>query len=295
MMSQSSFMTVMAPAKVNLFLHITGRTEAGYHELESLFVFVDVTDRLYIQPADRFGFALTGPFAPALEREGGENLVMTAARLLAHYDGDRRAARIVLDKRLPPAAGIGGGSADAAAALEGLSRLWGLALAPEQLDELALSLGADVPACLARHPQWVSGIGERRRRAPPPSLRALLLVNPGITVSTGAVFNQYAEAGTEFSKLLDSGPARADRVDTPWLMDATRNDLGPAAMTLAPEIGQVLDALQALPDARLVRMSGSGATCFAGFDQWAAADAAARTLAAENPGWWVRAGRILSG
>ncbi|MBK1637689.1 4-diphosphocytidyl-2-C-methyl-D-erythritol kinase [Rhodothalassium salexigens DSM 2132] len=310
MMSDASFLTVAAPAKVNLFLHLTGRTADGYHTLESLFVFVHVTDQIALQRSTSFDFQVTGPFADLLDSDAEDNLVMRAARLLAAEAGatagrspvhaaaapahTAAGARMVLTKRLPPAAGIGGGSSDAAATLLGLARLWNLAIAPERLATLALELGADVPACLHRAPQWVAGIGERCTPAPQPRFRALVLVNPGVLVPTAAVFKRFAADGRGFSDPIDIWPTAPDRIDRDWLVGRTRNDLEPVAIALAPQIASVLDTLRDLDGVQLARMSGSGATCFAAFDTLEAAEAAAERLRTDRPDWWVEAGHILT-
>lgn len=288
--------TVFAPAKLNLFLHIVGRRPDGLHLLESLFVFADIGDRLSLQPATGIDLAVDGPAAPALTAAGGggaDNLTVRAAELLRERHGrPGDGVRIGLHKLLPVAAGIGGGSADAAATLRGLIDLWGLSVDDVDLDRLALDLGADVPACLSPAPQLVTGIGDRRRAVAGPGPLPVVLVNPGVAVATGPVFQAWAASGQDFSPEL----AGADPFDDlAWLAGHARNDLEAAAMAGASEIAHVLEELAGVDGCVLARMSGSGATCFGLFDSDGAAERAARRLAQARPSWWVRSGRLLGG
>lgn len=283
--------TVLAPAKINLFLHIVGRREDERHELESIFAFADIGDRLRMAPADDFSLALTGPFAKDLS--AGDNLVLKAAKALAARVGPAAfPVKLELEKNLPVAAGIGGGSADAAAVLRGLSALWGSALAANQLFDLALSLGADVPACLAGVTARVTGTGEFIEPSPRSADQFhAVLVNPRVPLSTAAVFQRYRTTSSNFSPPLaqwpDGGPE-----EFIGALAGCRNDLSDAATTEAPIIGDVLRALEKQQDCRLARMSGSGATCFALFDDRAAAELAARGLRTERPEWWVTVAMI---
>lgn len=273
-----------APAKLNLDLYITGfdsdGPHRGYHRIDSLIVFLDLADGLEAAPADTLSLTTTGPFAVALTDEP-DNLVLRAARSLAAVAGIDAGARLTLTKRIPVAAGLGGGSADAAAALRLLSRLWGIELPAAERDALALSLGADVPVCLHGRPAIVSGIGEVITPVPAlPAGLSVVLVNPRKALSTAAVF--AARQGT-FSR----PPAERDGI-------AGHNDLQPAALELMPEAGPMLDALAALPGALAARLTGSGPTGFALFaDSAAAADGAAR-LAAAQPDWWVHAAAVAA-
>ena len=293
--------TVFAPAKLNLFLHIVGRRPDGLHLLESLFVFADIGDRLSLEPAAGVDLVVDGPGAPALAAVGGggaDNLAVRAAELLRERHGrPGDGVRIGLHKLLPVAAGIGGGSADAAATLRGLIDLWGLSVDDPDLDRLALDLGADVPACLSPAPQFVSGIGERRRAVAGPGPLPVVLINPGVAVATGPVFQAWAASGQGFSpELADTdGGGAAPFDDLAWLAGHTHNDLEVAAVARAPEIAQALDGLAGSDGCILARMSGSGATCFGLFDSDGAADHAARRLARTRPSWWVRSGRLLDG
>ena len=280
-----------APAKINLYLHVTGRRADGYHLLESLVAFADVGDVLTIEPAGRFVLDITGPFAASLRDEPvASNLVTRAAHALAHRLGRTPDVLVTLDKRLPVASGIGGGSADAAAALRGLARLWGLAVADPILWEVARSLGQDVPVCLASRPAYFTGIGDATRpSAGLPAFHALL-VNCGTPVPTPDVFRRRSGP---FTPPLSDDPPTTDRDAFLRLLADRRNDLTSAATTLAPGIAEVRHALEECPGARLARMSGSGATCFALFDDGGRAEAARLRLLDLHPEWWIAAGRLL--
>lgn len=281
-----------APAKVNLSLRVTGRRADGYHDLESLVVFAGAADRLTAAPAGMLALDVTGPFAAALAGETG-NLVLRAARMLREQTGETRGARLGLEKNLPVASGIGGGSADAAAALRALARLWGRRLETETLASLALCLGADVPVCLDTAPALMWGRGEKiaRLSALPPFW--LVLANPGLPVATASVFRALAApacSGLRPSPRLPSF-GTLDQL-LAWL-GQNGNDLEAPAIGLVPEIAGVLEAMRAAPGCRLARMSGSGATCFGIFAAEAAARGAARLLAAAHPAWWVAAAERL--
>ena len=272
-----------APAKINLWLHVTGRRADGYHELDSLVAFADVGDRLSIAPADGLSLTVFGPFAAALGT-AAENLVLRAARALALHCGVPAGAALHLEKNLPVASGIGGGSADAAAALRLCARLWQVEIEEAALAEVALSLGADVPVCLAGETVRMTGIGERLAPLVPPPPTPAVLINPGVAVSTGQVFGALAG---RFSP-----PAAVRDGDFAALARANRNDLEAPAIALAPEIARALAVLGTAPALRLARMSGSGATCFGLFDRADAASEAARAIGAAHPSWWVAACRI---
>lgn len=275
-----------APAKINLTLHVTGQRADGYHLLDSLVTFAPVGDRLSVAPADELSLGVTGPEAAGVP-EDGSNLVLRAARLLAEKQDIRRGARITLEKCLPAASGIGGGSSDAAAALRLLARLWGLDPLPPP--QSFAPLGADVPMCLAPVPQRVGGIGEELHPVTLPPLPALL-VNPRIEVATPAVFRALASKTNP--PMPDSLPAFAGAGECIDWLAAQRNDLQAPAIALAPVIAELLVRLGALPGCRLARMSGSGATCFALFETPVAAEAAAERLRATHPGWWIAAGTL---
>lgn len=275
-------------AKVNLTLRITGRRPDGYHEIDSLIVFAALGDRLVLEPAATLTLILDGPFAKDL-RDDPENLVLRAARRLAAGRKVAGGGRLTLTKRLPVAAGLGGGSADAAAALSGLAELWRLEITPEELSTIALELGADVPVCLAGGPCRVSGIGEVLRPLPPLPPIWLVLVNPGLPLSTAAVF---AARQGEFAQ---PSPPPTAAVPDEWFawLAAGGNDLEPAARRLLPELDEVLDAIRGTGGCRIVRMSGSGATCFGLYATGGEAEAAARRLRGGHRGWWVAAAPLV--
>ena len=276
----------LARAKVNLDLLITSRRPDGYHELDSLVAFADIGDELTIEPASDLTLELSGPFAADLGADE-DNLVLRAARRLAAAVGIAPRARLRLDKHLPVASGLGGGSADAAAALRGLRRLWELELSDQALVEIGQRIGSDVPVCLLSRPARMRGIGELIE---PIGMAALpvLLVNPNRPLSTAAVFLELSRAAI--------GPRPTDFPTAPdmaWLV-RSRNDLEIPARALLPVIGEVLQALANTQGCRLARMSGSGATCFGLFDASTQALAAAVNMARDHPDWWAAAG-ILSG
>ncbi|MCB2099786.1 MAG: 4-(cytidine 5'-diphospho)-2-C-methyl-D-erythritol kinase [Rhodobacterales bacterium] len=276
--------TAFAPAKINLYLHVTGRRADGYHLLDSLVAFAGIQDSLTALPWDRLGLTIDGPFGAGLTA-GPDNLVLRAATRLAEEAGVPARARLALTKRLPVASGIGGGSADAAAALRALNRLWDLKAADDDLLDLALELGADVPVCLLGRAAFMGGIGEILIPAPALPEASLLLVNPGVSVPTPAVFK--ARNG-DFSKESRFTYAPTDAAELAALLKARGNDLTTAAESLQPAIGKVLRALAPCPGLLLARMSGSGATCFGLFDSPASAVQAALSIGQHNPGWWVK-------
>lgn len=269
-----------ARAKVNLYLHVTGRRADGYHLLDSLAVFPAVGDWLEAEAADGLSLDLAGPFGGALAAEA-DNLVLRAARALAVEAGVVARGRVTLHKHLPVASGIGGGSADAAAALRLLARLWGVRVAPERLAEIAAGLGADVPVCLGSAAARMGGVGEVLTAAPMLPDFGMVLLNPGGAVATPAVFR--ARQGG-FSAPAALPAAWADAAAMAVDLRRLGNDLEAAAVGLHPPIGAALTALGAAPGCLLARMSGSGATCFGLFADAAAAERATSGLA--RPGWW---------
>ena len=280
---------VEAPAKLNLYLHVTGRRADGYHELDSLVTFTALADTLEIAPADSLVLTVSGPFADALD--GGDNLATRAAAALAERLGRTADVRIALHKRVPVAAGLGGGSADAAAVLRGLARLW--RLGPEHADDLrefALGLGADVPVCLDSRAAYMGGIGEALSAPPRLPSCAALLVNPGVPVPTGAIF---AARGGPFSTADRFRDRPQDARALADLLRTRRNDLEPPARAQVPAIDRVLARLAAATGCLLARMSGSGGTCFGLFADEAAAADAAGAIAHERPGWWVHPTRLV--
>lgn len=277
-------LTDLARAKVNLFLHVLGRREDGRHALESLAVFPVLGDVLSAEPSPIRTLSLDGPFALDLGADG-DNLVLRAVEAYAAALGERRGVALRLVKRLPVASGIGGGSADAAAALRLLSRLWGRSLDADALRDLALSLGADVPVCLASAPAFMEGAGERLRPAPFFPGFWLVLVNPLRALATGRVFAALERRENPPAEPL---PERFPDLDalTGWLA-RQRNDLEAPARALLPVIGPILAALGRTAGCRLARMSGSGATCFGLFAAEGEALAAAEAVRRREPGWWV--------
>ncbi len=267
-----------APAKLNLSLSVVGRRADGYHLLESLVAFADIGDRLTAEAAAEFSLTIDGPFAASLNA-GADNLVSRAAQLFAERVGRRADVALRLTKNLPVASGIGGGSTDAAATLRALSKLWA---APIPAD-LPAKLGADVPVCVAGVPAWMSGIGEIVEPAGALPDWGIVLVNPGVALATPAVFKARSGAFSAGGKFMPSLDAIA----------AAGNDLEAPAIALVPAIATVLAALRGLPGIRVVRMSGSGATCFALFDRPENAAQAAKALKAQAPSaWWIAAGRV---
>jgi 4-diphosphocytidyl-2-C-methyl-D-erythritol kinase len=263
-----------APAKLNLALHVRSRRDDGYHELETLFAFTEFGDTLTAEPAAGLSLTVTGPYA-AEAGTGGDNLVMRAATALAAGAGVPADAALTLDKRIPVAAGLGGGSADAAAALRVLNRLWRLDWSEAWLESLGSTLGADVPACVRARPSLGRGRGERLYDwSADLDGTPLLLVNPRVAVPTGPVFAAWD--GVDHGRLYPNRP-----------LDRLRNDLTAPAIAIAPVIADVLAALTATDGAQLVRMSGSGATCFALYETAAHRDAAAGALGSKN--WWIAA------
>jgi len=282
-------LTTRARAKVNLDLRVLGRRADGYHELESLVAFAGVGDTLSLDPGAPLSLTLAGPRAEGLAVDDG-NLVLRAARALAAARPSLRLGRFHLVKRLPVASGIGGGSADAAAALRLLARLNGIAPADPLLLQAATSVGADVPVCLDSRARLMAGIGEKLGpvlRLPP---LFAVLANPGVGVETVAVFRALDLRAGEVSSDPRAATVAAP-VSAAKLLDylkSTTNDLAAPAQRVAPIIDEVLERLAVLPGCRLARMSGSGATCYALFDDCTISAAAAKVLQHQRPDWWVK-------
>jgi 4-diphosphocytidyl-2-C-methyl-D-erythritol kinase len=284
--------TAFAPAKVNLYLHITGHRGDGLHLVDSLVAFADIGDYLEAAPAASLSLEVSGPEAAGLASVGEDNLVLRAARLLADHAGIAATAALHLHKNLPIAGGVGGGSSDAAAALRALRALWRLSVGEEALYELAGKLGADVPACLHGGAIWVGGIGEGVDPAGILPHAGILLANPRRALATSAVFAARRGPFGEAARFA-AMPADAERLAEALAL--RRNDLTEAATILAPEIAEVLARLSRLPGALLARMSGSGATCFALFRNRLTAARACAVLAAAEPSWWCAVGGFLAG
>lgn len=288
----TSHLTETARAKINLTLRIAGRRADGYHALESLVVFADIADAMTLEPAAHVSLDATGPFADAIGA-AHDNLIVKAFNALAALVPGLKGGRFQLDKHIPVAGGVGGGSADAAAALRLLARLNDLSFDDARLMAAALQTGADVPVCLVSRACVMIGIGERLSpRLALPQLPALL-VNPRVAVATRDVFAALGGAGLpQHTQTLGDIPQKAD--DLIGFLKIHGNDLTAPAVTCAPVIGDVLAALTALPGTLLARMSGSGATCFALFATRGEADAAAAVLAAQHSEWWMAA-TVLNG
>lgn len=279
---------VFAPAKINLFLHVGEQRSDGYHALESLVVFADVGDELLIEPAKAFSLTLDGPFGAKLADEG-DNLIAKAARALGAKAGRSPDVRITLTKNLPVASGIGGGSADAAAALRGLVQFWDLKIPHDELHTIAESLGSDVPACLLSETLWMTGRGEGIQPVPGLPPAPLVLVNPGVAVSTARIF-------ANLKNRVGVGQAAKPKADLSVLaladyFKSNRNDLEKPAREIAPAIDEVLQAISHSGALR-ARMSGSGATCFGLFADDKSAETAAAKIAEDHPDWWVKKARI---
>ncbi len=266
-------------AKINLALHVRSRRADGYHLIESLFAFVDAGDRIEAKAAPDLRLRLEGRFSAELG-EGEDNLVLRAARAMQRYFGVDAGADIVLNKHLPVAAGLGGGSADAAAVARVLNRLWNVGADEAALVAAIGGLGADIPVCVASRTVVGRGIGDEMTPWPDAAAltgRPVLLVNPGRPCPTGPVFRQWDG--------MDRGPLGD-------AMAGWRNDLEPGALVLVPEIGAVLEVLNDVAGAGLVGMSGSGATCFALFDEEEGRDAAQQRIARMRPDWWTLTGLL---
>jgi len=279
-----------APAKVNLTLRVRGRRADGYHELESLVAFADLADTLALEPDNKDTLEITGPFA-ADSGAVSDNLVLKALAAAHIYIGGVRAGRFSLEKNIPVAAGLGGGSADAAATLRLIARVNEIAPNDARIMSAAQAVGADVPVCLASRPRIMRGVGELL--SDPVDLPPLagVLVNPRVPLSTGDVFSKFA--GAQSGNDLGDVPCGLGS-----LVDFLRlhgNDLTPAARACSPVVGEVLQALESLPGAKLIRMSGSGPTCFALFSTPSEATTAVRRLASERKDWWVQAATIGAG
>ena len=282
-----------APAKLNLYLHVVGRRPDGYHLLDSLAAFAAVGDELTFLPAPELALTIDGPFGSSLAVDD-DNLVLKAARVLAAHAGRRPAAAIHLTKRLPVASGIGGGSADAAATLQGLNRLWTLGLPDTTLARIGLTLGADVPVCLAGVPSFFGGIGEEVAAAGLLPNAHIVLVNPGMPLATASVFRARAQAAAPYSPAARWTHAVPDAVTLAGLLAKRSNDLTAAAIDLLPAIADVLTALEQQPPCLLARLSGSGATCFGLFAERGAAREAAAAIADAHRQWWVVATTLTS-
>ena len=284
-------------AKVNLTLRVIGRRSDGYHDIESVVAFADCADHLTLTPGPELDLATSGPLAQACGATS-DNLIIKAALLLRERVPDLKVGSFTLDKVLPVAAGIGGGSADAAAALRLLARLNDLELDDQRLNEVALATGADVPVCLASRPCDMTGVGESLLPLSLP-IMPCVMVNPRVPVATKDVFNalglrngQLLVGATDVLRGTAWPEAGASVEDWVEVLAASSNDLEEPATRIQPIIGEVISALSATNGAWLARMSGSGATCFAISENTADAGRAADDLRRNHPEWWVHAGTL---
>lgn len=283
-------MKIIAPAKVNLYLHITGRRSDGYHLLDSLFVFTEFGDAMTITPSPALSLSIDGPFSPIFKNEVMENnLIFRAALLLKNKYAVNTGAHIHLTKNIPVAAGLGGGSSDAATVLKGLNDLWGLQLCHEKLAAIGLSLGADIPACLYQKTAFISGIGEQIKPVQLPfQSMMMLLVNPNRPLSTQAVFKQYHLCNAPFSSAINT-----DLLKTPLDCATYHNDLEAPAMVLLPVIDELIHFLKEQDRCIFARMSGSGPTCFALFPDLFSAERALSRFQNRYPSHWVTISRSV--
>jgi 4-diphosphocytidyl-2-C-methyl-D-erythritol kinase len=309
-MTETGSEAVLAPAKVNLTLRILGRRADGYHELESLVVFAPFGDRLTFFPGGVLDLDVSGPMADGAGPLA-DNLVLRAARALAERIDGLRLGRFALHKELPSGAGLGGGSADAAAALRLIAKANGVGLDDARVHDAARATGADIPVCLDPRPRVMRGIGEILTGPVVLPPLGIVVIHPGFALPTGPVFKalglapgeRLAKPGATADNSSERGrPAGPDEEAgaTPalpahellaWLA-SERNDLEPPAVAIAPAVAGILAVIAALPGCRLARMSGSGSACFGLFDDGEAAAIAAQHVAAAQPAWWVRAGLL---
>ncbi len=278
--------TRLARAKINLDLLITGRREDGYHLLDSLVVFADFGDQISVRPSDKLSLNISGPFVSALSGEQ-DNIILRAARGLRDKFNIQQGAEIELVKNLPVSSGIGGGSADAAATIRALMALWHLSGKETELNDLALSLGADVPVCLASQTMQMGGVGEKLKPLAIEFPLFLLLANPAVSLSTAQIFKMRAKRGTAFSSprtLPDTITGRTELTD---IIGKSGNDLEYDACAARPEIRKLLTYIKQADDCIFTGMSGSGATCFGIFPAYGAAKAAAGDILRHFPHWWA--------
>jgi 4-diphosphocytidyl-2-C-methyl-D-erythritol kinase len=297
-LAQLKTLSILAPAKINLFLHVMGRRDDGLHLLDSLVSFTDIGDEIKIEPAQGFSFRVKGPFAgdfPQPEHSSladSQNIVVKAAYALAHLAGQNLDCEITLQKNLPLASGIGGGSSDAAACLWGLMKFWDISAQAPFIEELLLSLGADLPVCFSCNTARMRGIGEDispLRKCPEVPI---ILVNPGQQCSTAEIFKDFiwpeANALKGFERFEEVG--FEDVYQLSAFLKTVDNHLYKPALARLPILAELLSALEATEGALISRMSGSGATCFAFYADEDAAQRGAEQIMINHPHWWVKAG-----
>lgn len=293
LVTEQKTLRVFAPAKINLFLHVTGREKNGYHTLQSLVCFADVGDIIEIEPSESFNFRVQGPFAQQFEKEENKpeidsaNMVVKAARAISQATDRKLNTTITLTKNLPLAAGIGGGSSDAAATLWGLQQLWDLDTKAQYLLPLMLKLGADVPVCMGCAPTLVEGIGNKLTPLSMTPEIPVLLVNPRVHCPTENVFLNHR---SEYQKKISIPNQFTHQNELVDFLKTTQNDLFPAASALIPDIENVMHTLEIQSGVLLHRMTGSGASCFALFDTIENATLAKNNILQDNPDWWAECG-----
>ena len=291
-MKPEVLLKITAPAKINLYLHIVGQHNNGYHLIDSLVAFASIHDILTLKTATKdIQLDIDGPFASKLISQP-DNLVLKAAHGLARICNINKGAQLKLTKNLPIASGIGGGSSNAAATLKGLIRLWKVEPDSQALKELALELGSDVPVCLNAQTAFISGIGEKILKAGTLPPCSLVLVNPGNALYTPDVFKTRKESHCSFSKPGQFYNLPKNVSELVSILKLRHNDLDQAAQALCPKISEVLRVLEKSQGSLLARMSGSGATCFALFAELGEARAASLNLARRFPHWWVQSGYL---
>ena len=287
----NSFLQARAYAKINLYLHITGRRDDGYHLIDSMFALVNVFDIITVSAAEDLLLEIEGPFSSAIG-PNEENLVIKAAKLLAKKTDTKKGALIKLQKNLPPASGIGGGSSDAATTLKLLQHFWQSPITTNKLGRLATEIGADLPAFMLGKNCYVSGIGDVIAAAPNLPETNLVMVNPGIPLPTADVYNIETKNHSGIFKKVLSPHYSASSLAR--YLASSRNDLLPNALKIVPEIANVLRLLIKLDGCLLARMSGSGATCFGLYETEEKATKAAEIISSGNPAWWVKATKFFS-
>ena len=278
--------SMLAPAKVNLYLHVVGKRTDGYHLLDSLFVFADYGDKITIEPDDHLSLTILNSDLSC----GEDNIIIKATRKLADFLGKEPNVQIVLEKNLPIASGIGGGSTDAAATLLGLIQLWQVQIEKTDLMKIALELGADVPSCIEKIPVQVSGIGEKLAPAPAVPKLPMILVNPNKPVSTPMIFKTRAPVFSEAMPFVEPVKEIDEFIDE---LKKRHNDLQPTACQIEPAVQDVLNELFACPLTLFNQMSGSGGTCFGLFKTSIDAEKTADLIKSRHPDWWVQTTKMI--
>ena len=280
----------LAPAKINLYLHVLNKLDTGYHTLDSLVIFSDFSDQVDVWPSNQIELEIKGPFATALTN-GSQNIVLRAAKELQAYLGVSFGAKIVLNKKIPVAAGLGGGSSDAAATIKALLKLWRVDFEKRDISVMALELGADVPVCLFSQPSFVGGVGEKIYPIlsfPPVHI---VLINPRIEVPTGQIFSNYKGPFNQSAR-FEIAPKTAEEL-VRFLKDKGSNDLVKPAIEIAPEIEMALNFLNSDVNCKFANMSGSGATCFGIYLNFFHANEAFKKCKKAYPNWWAVSTKLV--